>query len=252
MKSSIPLSFGQSVSHVLENGVVLMNFPKLKVVPRECGIDETGYVSLLKGYGELTFDCIGKKILYHICVKTLHVGQLKEKVDTKWRSQLSIPENILPSWRLLYKPPISKRCGDLQWRLIHCILATNKFIAKMNENVTSICPFCDAIDTIFHMFCDCSRLDPIFVLLERIISKLGLLYTNSLFILGCGYRKSAQEQCVLTNFVVGQAKLAIFKSHQEKNAGRDVCMVALFKSLVESRVIIEYTYYKHINNVLFF
>lgn len=54
-----------------------------------------------------------------MCVKTLHVDQLKGKVDTKWRSQLSISEDISPSWRLVYKLPISKRCGDLQWRLIH-------------------------------------------------------------------------------------------------------------------------------------
>lgn len=57
---------------------------------------------------------------------------------------------------------------------------------------------------------------------------------------------------MLANFVIGQAKLAILKSHQEKNIGRDICIVALFKSLVEARVDIGYTYYKHIDNVLFF
>jgi len=180
------------------------------------------------------------------------VSQLKGRVDTKWRSHLSISEDIFPSWRLLYKPPISKRCGDLNWRLIHCILATNQFVARMNENVTSNCPFCDALDTVFHMFCDCPRLDPIFVMLKKIITKLGFLYTNSLFILGCHYRKSLREQCVIANFVIGQAKLVILKSHQEKNAVRDICMVAVFRSLVEARVVIEYTYYKHVNNVPFF
>ncbi len=52
-------------------------------------------------------------------------------------------------------------------------------------------------------------------------------------------------------FFIGQAKIAILKFHQCKNAGKDVDMVAMFKSLIESRVIIEYTYYQYTDNVAF-
>ncbi len=42
--------------------------------------------------------------------------------------------------------------------------------------------------------------------------------------------------------LIGQAKLVIEKSHQCKNSGENESILTLFKSLVESRVVIEYTY----------
>ncbi len=32
------------------------------------------------------------------------------------------------------QPPISKRCGDIQWRILHCIIASNSFVSKINED----------------------------------------------------------------------------------------------------------------------
>ncbi len=37
-------------------------------------------------------------------------------------------------------------------------------------------------------------------------------------------------------FLIGQAKLAIFKSHRCKNAGEDTCMVTLFKEIVHPKI----------------
>lgn len=253
LKASFPPMLTSLINNVLLNGFIPQTFPEVKVVLKDWEFDDdTSQTNLLKGYGDLTFYCIEKKMLYHICVKSVHLGQLKQRPDTKWRSFLSIPDGVYPSWSLLYKPPISKRCGDLQWRILHCIVASNSFISKLNETVLPMCPFCNVHDTIFHMFCECSRLGSLFELLEGILVKLGISYTNGLFILGCRYRRSRQQQCTLANFLIGQAKLAIYKTHQCKNSGEDVNLVTLFKSLVKSRVIIEYTYYRHTNNVLYF
>ncbi len=144
--------------------------------------------------------------------------------------------------------PVSKRCGDLQWRVLHCAIASNSLVSKFNESVL-LCPFCNAHDTVFHMFFECSRLGSLFAILERLIIKLGFSYNKILFISGYLYRRSCQQQCVLANFFIGQVKLVILKTHQCKNAGKDVDMVAMFKSLIESRVIIEYTYYQYTDNV---
>lgn len=153
---------------------------------------------------------------------------------------------------MLYKPPISKRCGDIQWRILHGIIASNSFVSKINETVLPECPFCNALDNVFHMFCECVRINPLFEVLEKIITRLGFIFTKSLFILGCGYRRSLQQQCKMASFLIGQAKLVILKSHQCKNSGEIVNIVTLFKSVVESRVVIEYNYYQHTNNVLYF
>ncbi len=57
--------------------------------------------------------------------------------------------------------------------------------------------------------------------------------------------------CLLI-FLLGQAKLAILKTHQCKNAGQDVNLLSLFKSLVGFRVAVEFAYYKQTDNVPFF
>jgi len=53
---------------------------------------------------------------------------------------------------------------------------------------------------------------------------------------------------VLTNFLIGQAKLAILKTHQCKNAAQDVDLLFIFKSLVA----IEFAYYKQLIMYLFY
>ncbi len=97
---------------------------------------------------------------------------------------------------------------------LHSVLATNTFVSKFNEMVIPECYFCKASDTVFHLFCECSRLTPLFVLSEKLIMKLGFSFTKTLCIFGCKYKQSWRERCVLANFLLGQAKLAILKTHQ--------------------------------------
>lgn len=73
-----------------------------------------------------------------------------------------------------------------------------------------------------------------------------------MFILGVKYKKEWKAQCTLGNFLVGQAKLAILKSHGCRNDGRDANLLGMFKSLVESCVVVEYEYCKLSNNMHFF
>ena len=45
-------------------------------------------------------------------------------------------QGCVPVWRLLYKPPLNKITGDLQWRILQGALALNGFIAKINPTVS--------------------------------------------------------------------------------------------------------------------
>lgn len=252
LKKSFPQSFLTYVNNVIENGERSLIFPDLKV-NIILDLDEDLNNTLLKGFEDVLFHNADKKILYCMCVKSLFSTQLKRRVDTKWREYLSISSEITPAWRCLYKPPIPKRSGDLQWRVLHCAVATNNFVSKFNGMVLSTCPFCNIdIDTVFHFFCDCLRLIPLFELLDKIFTKLGFMFTKNMFILGVKYKKEWKAQCTLGNFLVGQAKLAILKSHGCKNEGRDADLLGMFRSLVEGRVFVEYAYCKSSNNMHFF
>ncbi len=47
-----------------------------------------------------------------------------------------------PVWRVLYKQPLIKRSGDIQWRILHGALAVNAFVSVINPNADDKCVFC--------------------------------------------------------------------------------------------------------------
>ncbi|KAI4877207.1 hypothetical protein NFI96_007832 [Prochilodus magdalenae] len=66
-----------------------------------------------------SFSGLSKRALYCVCTKTLNFQALKDLHDTKWAEVLGSGSSPKGSWRSLYKRPIEKRMGDLQWRLVH-------------------------------------------------------------------------------------------------------------------------------------
>ena len=77
------------------------------------------------------------------------------------------------------------------------------------------------------------------------LSSFGIVFTKQGFILGFFYNQKHRTKCKLINFIVGQAKLAIYMSRKNKvqqNMGDDV--IAVFKNLVKSRITIDFHFYK--------
>ncbi len=103
---------------------------------------------------------------------------------------------------------------------------------------------CKEPDTVFHIFCECCKLSPLFNILDGIFSKLGLHFSKIMFIYGYEYSRNKKEICTFSNFLLGQAKLAIWKAYSVEMEGQEVNMVNLFKALVESRIRLEYEYYR--------
>lgn len=79
--------------------------------------------------------------MYRNIVKVTNVKWLNNRSDTVWRDTLEIITITKPVWRVLYKPPLPKRVGDLQWRILHGAVAINSFVAMLNPNVSESCPF---------------------------------------------------------------------------------------------------------------
>ncbi len=100
------------------------------------------------------YESNGKK-LYKACVKVFNKKGLHEKIDTPWRTVFKLSSTTRPEWRALYKPPLTKRAGDLQWQILHGIIAVNAFISVLNPDVSNECPFCFQRETVFHTFVYC-------------------------------------------------------------------------------------------------
>lgn len=190
------------------------------------------------------------KTMYKLMVKVLNKNKLSGRSDTPWRAHLALSDELKPVWRALYKPPLTKRVGDLQWRLLHGIVAVNAFVSILNPNVTENCPFCTQRETVFHCFMDCCRLLSLFQLLENICRMFGEVFSQQLFILGFKYSQKWRVKCQLINFVLGQAKMAIYVSRRNKTQfSLDCSAESIFIRMVKARLKVDYSFYSATKNV---
>uniref|UniRef100_A0AAQ6ILA1 Reverse transcriptase domain-containing protein n=1 Tax=Anabas testudineus TaxID=64144 RepID=A0AAQ6ILA1_ANATE len=185
------------------------------------------------------------KILYACCVVELHRVQLGVRADTVWRRRLSHAVGLHPTWRVLYKPPLNKRTGDLQWRILHGAIAVNSFTSRINPEVSCACVHCGLPETVFHCFMDCDRLRELFELLTVLFEGFSETWTTTVFIFGAGYRRADATKWQLLNFLSGQAKLAIYRTR--KAEGQEVTSV--FRALVRARLWLDFKFYKFMNNL---
>lgn len=76
-----------------------------------------------------------KKALYTTCVKVSYTNSLEGLKESKRQEVFGPGASPKGRWRTLYKPPIEKRSGDLQWRIVHGIIATNRHRAHLDSQV---------------------------------------------------------------------------------------------------------------------
>ena len=94
-----------------------------------------------------TIDEMSKTVLYNLCVKTVHKDSLKEQLPLRWTMKFGPAFPLRDQWRSLYKFPLEKRTADLQWRLIHRAIATNRYVAHFSPAVSGECGFCSQEET---------------------------------------------------------------------------------------------------------
>lgn len=142
-------------------------------------------------------------------MKVSHYSSLKKVKESKWTDVFGPESSPKGCWRSLYKPPTEKRTADLQWRVVHWAIATNKHVAHFDPNVVKECVFCNAEETVDHVFLYCVRLRNIFHTLEDWFRRLGEVFSPANFIFGLKYVAAKKKTMSLINFIVGEAKLAI-------------------------------------------
>ncbi|KAI4877205.1 hypothetical protein NFI96_007830 [Prochilodus magdalenae] len=95
-------------------------FPRCTISPNlgDCG------GPLLKCTGEagMVLGAASPKLLYRACVKAINRRRLDGRADTPWRRELGLHGDTKPEWRVLCKPPLTKKAADLQWSPPwHCV-----------------------------------------------------------------------------------------------------------------------------------
>lgn len=194
-------------------------------------------------------DIKGKQ-LYHICMFTRNFRSILRLGPSKWMDINDSDSSPNDGWRVLYKPPVQKRMADIQWRIIHGIIATNKYRAHFDPSTGEGCPFCAVPETLEHLVLTCPRLGELFKFVQALVKGLGETFTIPVFIFGPKYTRRKRPVIVLINFIFANVKMAIWKSrknHMQGNGWTDP--VHCFKGLVSGRLRLEHAYYKLMENL---
>uniref|UniRef100_A0A8D3BRM1 Reverse transcriptase domain-containing protein n=1 Tax=Scophthalmus maximus TaxID=52904 RepID=A0A8D3BRM1_SCOMX len=131
-------------------------FPSLSITPAVGAWQEGGNQLLSFTTPHLvTFQEAGKKNLYQACVKTLTLNSLAGIEESRWTEFFGPDISPKGSWRSLYKLPVEKRTADLQWRIVHGAIATNRYRAHLDPELGEGCIFCSHSETLVHLFVQC-------------------------------------------------------------------------------------------------
>ena len=129
----------------------------------------------------------GCKIYYRILFNNCKNVELPMR--NKWENMLSKHDD--EAWKNVFHSCFKSIKDSIIWfqyRIIFGILPTRYFLRKIKSTESDVCVFCkDQKETIFHLFCHCSKVIPIWQNIESWISnKVGikLRITDSMKILG--------------------------------------------------------------------
>lgn len=105
----------------------------------------------------------------------------------------------------------------------------------------------------FHAFMQCFRLKSLFIVLQNLFVYFGESFSVGVFICGFKYVRRHRFRCQLLNFLLGQAKMAIYNTRKHK-IERDTSynLEAVFFNSVKSRILIEFRYFKAMNDLVSF
>ena len=196
------------------------------------------------------FQEVPKDALYLACVKVAHQAVLKRQRLSHWPGLFRPDFPLRDRWRSLYKPPIEKRSGDLQWRIIHGAIATDRHVAHLNPAVVGQCRFCGQDESVEHLFLRCDRLGGLFLFLKSCFDAFHEEFSNRVFIAGVRYRVKVRKRVSLLNYVTGTAKLAIWKTRKNRAAGVGcVDPEVMLRYLMAGRIKVEHEYYRLVNRM---
>ena len=96
----------------------------------------------------------------------------------------------------------------------------------------------------------CFRLCSLFDVLKNGFMSPSVTFTLQTFILGFKYVKREKSKCQLINFILGQAKMAIYISRKNQVAhGADYEATRMPSRLVRSRILIDFNSYESVSEV---
>ena len=187
------------------------------------------------------------KCLYEFFNRT--INSLSEKsMKTPWHENGVTRPTTSAQWKATYHQPISKKEGDVQFRLFHNILPSLPVLHHINPKFHRNCGWCGQRGTCLHLFILCPRIQPALSTLHKLLRRI-LPQTNWDFDLywclvpHAGDRP--KEAVYLCNYLIVSLKATIYWLYCSSNF-KDVLLI--WKYRIQSKIILDFHFYKSQNN----
>ena len=181
------------------------------------------------------------------------LNTLPDNPRTPWHRDILQMNTTIP-WKNVYKSPISKKEGDVQYRLLHKILPSQEVLHYIDRSLPKTCGWCGPSEkgTLLHLFFHCPSIQPALNLLHRCITQLLPTMTLTFETYWCLIHHSRgrpRENVDLANYLIVSFKASVYWLYVHSNF-KD-CLHT-WKYRIKSKIIIEYRYYQLQNNVPLF
>jgi hypothetical protein len=156
---------------------------------------------------------------------------------------------ICPCLEIFLPAPLRKKDGDINWRLLHNSLVSPVLKSKMNSNSSPLCPSCDSLGTLIHMFIECPSLKEMSVYIEKILKLIHANITMNvkLFLFHIFPERASltKSEISIIDFILTLAKSKIYKSYMSdlSEAENGEKPITLFRDALEKKV--KQAYYLH-------
>ena len=186
------------------------------------------------------------KVLYNVINTNLNSHPSNE--TSHWHGNGVLNTNINIQWSSIYSPPISKKEGDLQFKLLHNILPSLPVLHHLNPAISPTCGWCGDKGTIWHLFITCPSVQPLLNCLHSLLHRLlpDLLLNFDLYwaLIPCA-RGRKKEAVRLSNFLIVSCKSVIYNLYRTSHF---VDPLLIFTHRIKNKIIFDYNYFKLVSN----
>ena len=186
------------------------------------------------------------KVLYNVINANLNSHPSNE--TSHWHGNGVLNTNTNIQWSSIYSPPISKKEGDLQFKLLHNILPSLPVLHHLNPAISPTCGWCGDKGTIWNLFIACPSVQPLLNCLHSLLHRLlpDLLLNFDLYwaLIPCA-RGRKKEAVRLSNFPIVSCKSVIYNIYRTSHF---VDPLLIFTHRIKNKIIFDYNYFKLVSN----
>ena len=190
----------------------------------------------------------------------LHLSPPTIPALQQWSTSL-LPQPVFNAafWKNIYTPLSANKHCDITWKIAHRNLPTALSLYRMAVHPTTLCPYCNSVETIEHLLLQCPHLLTFWSTIGEYIDKItGKTLTLNPTLQLFGYIRKKNDQlgnraAHLLNWAMTLARYSIHKSATEHRLRSNfIDPISLFRATVKAHLTFQFRLAKLRHTVYYF